>query len=535
MIQTSEIDYPAPAREMRGDQQPERPSRWKQLRKQIGQIGKFGVVGGLNTILDVVVLNLLLWIFPATTTLALLLFNSLAYSVGAINSFLLNKYWTFQQRRKTTWKEVSRFIIATLCGMGCNDGIIWCANTFVHFPGSNTTLWTNATKIFAIAGTVCISFFGMRLWVFVNKVGTNTGALPALKAATSGALPALGKVTRKFTSRVDYARSHAEQVDRLYQASMDIFAAYPKPDKASWQTPARMGYTPYYAEHRLEQISMDTTGTPANRGDASRQATSSVTFNNELTGAITPYKKHSLSVILPAYNEEQVIAQTVSEILQVLYEWQGGWLEDFEVVVVNDGSADNTAAIVSSLSANDQHVRLVSHPVNQGYGAALVTGFAAATQELSFFMDSDGQFDIHDLRQFFPFIDMYDAVLGYRIDRQDAWIRKVNAWGWKQVVSLVLGVHVRDLDCAFKLLHTDFLHAYPLQSRGATINAELLYKLNHAHCTYKEVGVHHLPRRSGQATGANPLVIARAFMELFTSARAWKHAQATPANVTTRR
>ena len=136
-------------------------------------------------------------------------------------------------------------------------------------------------------------------------------------------------------------------------------------------------------------------------------------------------------------------------------------------------------------------------------------------------MDSDGQFDIQDLLEFFPLIDTYDAVIGYRIDRQDSWMRKLNAWGWKQLIGWVLGVHVRDVDCAFKLLHTEFLHQHPLETRGAMINAELLYRLQRAGCSYKEVGVIHLPRLHGQATGAKLSVILRAFRELFVSARKW--------------
>jgi glycosyltransferase involved in cell wall biosynthesis len=234
-----------------------------------------------------------------------------------------------------------------------------------------------------------------------------------------------------------------------------------------------------------------------------------------------PNFSHSLSVVLPAYNEEQAIASTISEILGVLQ----NWIKDFEVIVVNDGSTDSTASIVAAIAENDPHVRLISHAINQGYGGALVSGFAAACKELTFFMDSDGQFDIRDLSQFFPFIDEYDAVIGYRIHRQDSWVRKLNAWGWKCLVRLVLGVHARDIDCAFKLLRTEFLHAHPLETRGAMINAELLFKVKQAGCTYKEVGVHHLPRQGGRATGAKLSVIVRAFRELFVSARKWKQEQ----------
>jgi glycosyltransferase involved in cell wall biosynthesis len=226
---------------------------------------------------------------------------------------------------------------------------------------------------------------------------------------------------------------------------------------------------------------------------------------------------HSISVVLPAYNEEEIIAGTVETALDALYAWG----MDFEILVVNDGSTDKTGEIVAALVDAHPSVRLITHASNQGYGSSLVSGFTAATKELVFFMDSDGQFDIQDLQEFFPLIDTYDAVIGYRIDRQDSWMRKLNAWGWKQLIGLVLGVHVRDVDCAFKLLHTEFLHKHPLETRGAMINAELLYRLQHAGCSYKEVGVIHLPRLHGQATGAKLSVILRAFRELFVSARKW--------------
>ena len=227
---------------------------------------------------------------------------------------------------------------------------------------------------------------------------------------------------------------------------------------------------------------------------------------------------HSLSVILPAYNEALIIANTVTTARAVL----SSWAIDFEIIIVNDGSTDQTEAIIMALAARDASIRLVSHAVNQGYGAALVSGFAAATKELTFFMDADGQFDIHDLRTFFLFIDRYDAVIGYRIDRQDSWLRKLNAWGWHLLIGWMLGVHVRDVDCAFKLLRTDFLRQHPLETHGAMINAELLYTLTRAGGTYKELGVQHLPRQAGRATGAKLSVILRAFRELFTYSYKWQ-------------
>ncbi len=229
----------------------------------------------------------------------------------------------------------------------------------------------------------------------------------------------------------------------------------------------------------------------------------------------------SLSVILPAHNEEEAIATTVHEVIDTL----SAWMLDFEVIVVDDGSQDHTGVILDTIAGIHSCLRVIHHPVNQGYGAALVSGFEAVSRDLAFFMDSDGQFDIHDLERFFPLIEEYDAVLGYRVDRQDTWMRKVNAWGWKILVGMVFGIYVRDVDCAFKLYPASFFRSHKLETRGAMINTEILYKFTRAGNTYTQVGVRHLPRRGGRATGAKPSVILRAFRELFISALKWHREQ----------
>src|SRR5579884_3897154 len=219
----------------------------------------------------------------------------------------------------------------------------------------------------------------------------------------------------------------------------------------------------------------------------------SETNSTEVTGVKPSERKTrlSLSVILPAHNEEEAIAGTLRNVVETLTPW----VEDFEVIVVNDGSRDNTRAIVEAAAAQEPRIRLINHAVNQGYGAALVSGFEAVTRELAFFMDSDGQFDIHDIERFFPLIHEYDAVLGYRVNRQDTWMRKLNAWGWKILVGMVFGVYVRDVDCAFKLYRADFFREHKLETRGAMINTEILYKFTRAGYTFTQVGVRHLPRR----------------------------------------
>lgn len=225
----------------------------------------------------------------------------------------------------------------------------------------------------------------------------------------------------------------------------------------------------------------------------------------------------SLSIVMPAHNEEIAIAATVDAAIQAASQWT----HDFEIIVVNDGSTDHTQAIVEAIALQEPRVRIVCHESNRGYGAALVSGFEAVCKDLVFFMDSDGQFDINDLATFFPLLEHYDAVLGYRINRQDTWIRKVNALGWKLLVQLIFKLKVRDIDCAFKLYRANFFSEHRLETRGAMINTEILYKFTRAGYTYTEVGVHHLPRKGGQASGAKPAVILRAFRELVQYAWKW--------------
>lgn len=225
----------------------------------------------------------------------------------------------------------------------------------------------------------------------------------------------------------------------------------------------------------------------------------------------------SLSVVMPAHNEEEAIAQTVHDVIDTLTKWN----LEFEVIVVDDGSRDRTGVILDTIAEAYPCLRVIHHPVNKGYGAALVSGFEAVTKDLAFFMDSDGQFDIRDLERFFPLIGQYDAVLGFRIERQDTRMRKLNAWGWKILVGMVFRVYVRDVDCAFKLYRANFFRENTLETRGAMINAEILYKFARAGNTFTQLGVRHLPRRGGKATGAKPAVILRAFREMFYYAWKW--------------
>lgn len=134
------------------------------------QLTCFGLVGGLNTLLDILAFNVLLFLFPTTNALRLVAFNALAYCVGAGNSFVCNKYWTFQHSRRTSRRELLRFATTTSLGMAFNSSILWLAGLALHSLQINTTLWANVAKILAISATMLISYLGMRLWVFASRV-----------------------------------------------------------------------------------------------------------------------------------------------------------------------------------------------------------------------------------------------------------------------------------------------------------------------------------------------------------------------------
>jgi putative flippase GtrA len=143
----------------RASRLPGRP-RW------LRQVRRFGVVGALNTALDLLLLNGLLWLFPTGSTARILAYTVVAYGLGAANSFVLNKYWTFGQRRRTSWDELGRFALATLAGIGWNVALIGLAGRVAH-PFAGAILWTNASKVLAIGSGALLSYLGMRLWVFV--------------------------------------------------------------------------------------------------------------------------------------------------------------------------------------------------------------------------------------------------------------------------------------------------------------------------------------------------------------------------------
>ncbi len=217
------------------------------------------------------------------------------------------------------------------------------------------------------------------------------------------------------------------------------------------------------------------------------------------------------------FNEEGNIGQAVGAALETLTRIS----VRCEVIVIDDGSSDQTGAIADRLAAADPRVRVVHHPRNGGYGAALRSGFEAARYPLVVLVDGDNQFDIGELRVLLEALEGFDVVSGYRITRRDPRVRRLYAFMYNRLARLLFDIPVRDVNCGFKVYRRDLLERLlpGLRSTGALINVEMLARARKLGARVAEVGVHHYPRHAGSQTGGQPRVILRAFRELLDLAR----------------
>lgn len=220
----------------------------------------------------------------------------------------------------------------------------------------------------------------------------------------------------------------------------------------------------------------------------------------------------SISLVLPAYNEAENIEPMVTDAVPALEANAADW----EIVVVDDGSADETAAVTRRVSEHEPRVRLVQHAVNQGFGSAVLTGFTSAKKDWIFYTDADRQFVLAELERFVPHMDSADLIAGYRAPRRDPFLRVFYGKGWSALCTLLFGYTVRDVDCGFKLLRREIVQdlAPRIESRGATFSIEWLVRAKRAGYRFVELPVSHRPRVAGSQTGANMRVIVRAFREL---------------------
>lgn len=202
-----------------------------------------------------------------------------------------------------------------------------------------------------------------------------------------------------------------------------------------------------------------------------------------------------LSLVMPAFNEADSIEMALNEAHLALSEF----LREFEILVIDDGSTDLTARKVEQIAGLRPNVRLIRHPSNRGYGAALRTGFTAARYDFVAFTDADNQFDLRDLEPMLYLAQRYPIVAGYRYARQDPWKRRFYSWGYNVLVRNLLGTRVRDCDCALKVFRRDALGQILPESKGFFVNAEMLTKARQQKLDVVEMGVTHRPRLSGES------------------------------------
>ncbi len=217
-----------------------------------------------------------------------------------------------------------------------------------------------------------------------------------------------------------------------------------------------------------------------------------------------------LTVVLPCFNE----APNVAHAIRAAERAACASADDYQIVVIDDGSTDGTAQIAADASRVVPNVRVVHHDGNRGYGAALASGLRAARMPWVLLTDADLQFDLDQIAAFVPLTLDADLVLGWRMARRDPLHRRVNAVAWNWLVQRAFDLEVRDVDCAFKLIRREVVEEMPLTSTGAMISTELLVRAQAKGARVRELGVEHRARVAGEQSGANPRVVLRAFREL---------------------
>ncbi len=231
---------------------------------------------------------------------------------------------------------------------------------------------------------------------------------------------------------------------------------------------------------------------------------------------MTKFLIKELSVFYPCYNEEKNIKNTVDKTIPILQKIANKW----EIILINDGSKDNTAKILEEIKKQySTQIKVITHNPNRGYGAALKSGFYNSQYEWIVFTDSDGQFDFSEITNFIEKQQKTksDIVIGYYLVRQVSKAAVFTSKIWELIVFILFGLHVTDIDCAFKLINKKVIDTIPkLESeRGAFISSEFLIKSKKAGFKISEIGIHHYPRLEGKSTGRNIKVIIKSFFDLF--------------------
>jgi len=218
----------------------------------------------------------------------------------------------------------------------------------------------------------------------------------------------------------------------------------------------------------------------------------------------------SISIFFPAYNDEQTIGVLVQNALAIV----PMFTDDYEVLVINDGSSDGTAALLDELNRKDSHVRPIHHEANRGYGGALQSGFENATKEFVFYTDGDGQYDVRELARLVPLMsDGVDVVNGYKARRADSLYRVIIGKIYNRTARLLFRLPIRDVDCDFRLIRRTALENLgPISNSGAAC-LEMIRKLKANGAVFAEIKVSHYPRTHGHSQFFTFQSLARTFYD----------------------
>jgi len=220
----------------------------------------------------------------------------------------------------------------------------------------------------------------------------------------------------------------------------------------------------------------------------------------------------SLTAFFPAFNDAETLPALIAKAAETLKDLT----QDCEIIVVDDGSTDSTPQVLAELQRRFPLLRVVRHPRNLGYGAALRSGFSNATKQLIFYTDGDGQYDVGELRELFARLEAgVDVVNGYKLERADPFHRTLIGKVYQHLVKALLNLKTRDVDCDFRLIRRPVLDAVALTFRSGAICAELMTQIERAGLRVVEVPVHHYPRRSGQSQFFRLAPVARTIFDIF--------------------
>jgi glycosyltransferase involved in cell wall biosynthesis len=204
----------------------------------------------------------------------------------------------------------------------------------------------------------------------------------------------------------------------------------------------------------------------------------------------------SLTAFFPAYNDEHTIEGIVrAAALEI-----GKVTDDFEILIINDGSKDQTGAIADRLARDLPGVRVIHHPRNLGYGAALISGFTNAQKDLIFYTDGDGQYDVREIHNLLARLrPNIDLVNGYKVKRSDAWYRILIGAAYRRVMRFAFALSISDVDCDFRLIRRHVFDVVKLKSTSGVICVEMARKFDENGFRMVEVPVSHYPRLHGRS------------------------------------